>query len=246
MWRIGSSETNGTARSPPRWCCVAWLPLRWDSTRAAYDPLSVDGARPGPSPGDRRARARRPDHDHRPPGSRRRAGAGAGRRRRPPNGDARRPTRSVTVRRRAPSPWPTTPRQPPSRIWPPAMHEWWRSTHRRVRRRAGCWRSWARPPPCIWCGERPRSRLRGRWPRAASHCARRSSRCGWPSATVPPSSPLAPETVERCRAVLGEVGLVSGASVATKVDLEESPTYREAVARIEAVKRFLASDQVAV
>ena len=57
---------------------------------------------------------------------------------------------------------------------------------------------------------------------------------------------LAPETVERCRAVLGEVGLVSGASVATKVDLEESPTYREAVARIEAVKRFLASDQVAV
>ncbi len=57
---------------------------------------------------------------------------------------------------------------------------------------------------------------------------------------------LAPETVERCRAVLGEVGLVSGTSVATKVDLEESPTYREAVARIEAVKRFLASDQVAV
>ncbi len=57
---------------------------------------------------------------------------------------------------------------------------------------------------------------------------------------------LAPETVERCRVVLGEVGLVSGTTAATKVDLEESPTYRAAVARIEAVKRFLASDQVAV
>ena len=46
--------------------------------------------------------------------------------------------------------------------------------------------------------------------------------------------------------MLGEVGLVSGATAPRKVDLEESPTYREAVARIEAVKRFLASDQVAV
>ena len=58
--------------------------------------------------------------------------------------------------------------------------------------------------------------------------------------------PLAPETLERCRAVLGEVGLESGVNGAAKVDLESSPTYREAVARMEAVKRFLASDQIAV
>jgi hypothetical protein len=58
--------------------------------------------------------------------------------------------------------------------------------------------------------------------------------------------PLPAETVERCRAVLGEVGLDAGGSVAVKIDLEASPTYREALARVEAVKRFLASDQIAV
>ena len=58
--------------------------------------------------------------------------------------------------------------------------------------------------------------------------------------------PLDPETVARCRAVLGEVGLETGAPGSAKVDLELSPTYREAVARMEAVKRFLASDQIAV
>ncbi len=58
--------------------------------------------------------------------------------------------------------------------------------------------------------------------------------------------PLAPETLERCRAVLGEVGLELGAGVAVKVDLEASPTYREAVARMRAVEQFLASDQIAV
>jgi hypothetical protein len=58
--------------------------------------------------------------------------------------------------------------------------------------------------------------------------------------------PLAPETVARCRAVLGEVGLETGTPASAKVDLELSPTYREAVARMEAVKRFLASDQIAV
>ena len=58
--------------------------------------------------------------------------------------------------------------------------------------------------------------------------------------------PLDPETVARCRAVLGEVGLETGATGSAKVDLELSPTYREAVARMEAVERFLASDQIAV
>ena len=58
--------------------------------------------------------------------------------------------------------------------------------------------------------------------------------------------PLSPETVEQCRAVLAEVGLETGAGVAVKVDLEASPTFREAMARMEAVTRFLASDQIAV
>ncbi len=58
--------------------------------------------------------------------------------------------------------------------------------------------------------------------------------------------PLAPETVERCREVLVEVGLDADATAAAKVDLELSPTYRDAVARVEAVRLFLASDQIAV
>ena len=39
---------------------------------------------------------------------------------------------------------------------------------------------------------------------------------------------LPAETVERCRAVLREVGLVAGGVAAARVDLESSPTYRAA------------------
>jgi hypothetical protein len=39
---------------------------------------------------------------------------------------------------------------------------------------------------------------------------------------------LPSETVERCRAVLREVGLVPGAVADARVDLEASPTYRAA------------------
>jgi single-stranded-DNA-specific exonuclease len=57
--------------------------------------------------------------------------------------------------------------------------------------------------------------------------------------------PLADDTLARCRAVLAEVGL-NGAPVQGKVDLTASPTYRAALARVESVKTFLASDAIAV
>jgi len=57
--------------------------------------------------------------------------------------------------------------------------------------------------------------------------------------------PLAATTLERCRAVLAEVGL-NGVVPAGKVDLEQSATYREALARVDRVRRFLASERVAV
>ena len=57
--------------------------------------------------------------------------------------------------------------------------------------------------------------------------------------------PLAAATLERCRAVLAEVGL-NGVLPAEKVDLEQSATYRDALARVDRVRRFLASERVAV
>ena len=44
---------------------------------------------------------------------------------------------------------------------------------------------------------------------------------------------LPAETVERCRTVLREVGLVPGAGAAARVDLEASPTYRAAQEQVE-------------
>ncbi|MGZ4431050.1 MAG: hypothetical protein ACXVYV_05320, partial [Gaiellales bacterium] len=53
---------------------------------------------------------------------------------------------------------------------------------------------------------------------------------------------VAPETVARCRCVLAEVGLDPAAEGgAAKIDLNASPTYREAVARVEDSLRFLQS-----
>jgi single-stranded-DNA-specific exonuclease len=48
-------------------------------------------------------------------------------------------------------------------------------------------------------------------------------------------------TIERCRVVLREVGLVPGAVAAAKVDLESSPTYRAARAEVADSHAFLES-----
>jgi len=48
-------------------------------------------------------------------------------------------------------------------------------------------------------------------------------------------------TVERCRAVLREVGLDPGAVAAAKVDLDSSPTYRAACAEIAHSHAYLES-----
>jgi single-stranded-DNA-specific exonuclease len=50
---------------------------------------------------------------------------------------------------------------------------------------------------------------------------------------------LPAETVERCRAVLREVGLVPGAVAAARVDLEASPTYRAACEQVEHSRAYL-------
>jgi single-stranded-DNA-specific exonuclease len=50
---------------------------------------------------------------------------------------------------------------------------------------------------------------------------------------------LPAETVERCRAVLREVGLVPGAAAAARVDLEASPTYRAAREQVEHSHAYL-------
>jgi hypothetical protein len=52
---------------------------------------------------------------------------------------------------------------------------------------------------------------------------------------------LPPATIERCRVVLREVGLVPGAVAAAKVDLESSPTYRAARAEVADSHAFLES-----
>ena len=52
---------------------------------------------------------------------------------------------------------------------------------------------------------------------------------------------LPSETVERCRAVLREVGLDPGAVAAAKVDLDSSPTYRAACAEIAHSHAYLES-----
>jgi single-stranded-DNA-specific exonuclease len=50
---------------------------------------------------------------------------------------------------------------------------------------------------------------------------------------------LPAETIERCRAVLREVGLVPGAVAAARVDLEASPTYRAACEQVEHSRAYL-------
>ena len=52
---------------------------------------------------------------------------------------------------------------------------------------------------------------------------------------------LPPATIERCRVVLREVGLVPGAVAAAKVDLESSPTYRAACAEVAHSHAYLES-----
>jgi len=52
---------------------------------------------------------------------------------------------------------------------------------------------------------------------------------------------LPPETIERCRTVLREVGLVPGAAAAASVDLESSPTYRAACAEVAHSHAYLES-----
>jgi hypothetical protein len=50
---------------------------------------------------------------------------------------------------------------------------------------------------------------------------------------------LPAETVERCRTVLREVGLVPGAVATARVDLESSPTYRAARLQVEHSHAYL-------
>ena len=52
---------------------------------------------------------------------------------------------------------------------------------------------------------------------------------------------LPPETVERCRTVLREVGLVPGAVAAARVDLDVSPTYRAACEQVADSHAYLES-----
>jgi hypothetical protein len=52
---------------------------------------------------------------------------------------------------------------------------------------------------------------------------------------------LPSETVERCRVVLREVGLVPGAVADAKVDLEASATYRAACAEVAQLHAYLES-----
>jgi single-stranded-DNA-specific exonuclease len=58
--------------------------------------------------------------------------------------------------------------------------------------------------------------------------------------------PLPAGTLARCRAVLAEVGLDRAPAAGTRVDLTASPTYRDALERVERSHRFLASSQIAV
>jgi single-stranded-DNA-specific exonuclease len=58
--------------------------------------------------------------------------------------------------------------------------------------------------------------------------------------------PLAADTLERCRTVLAEVGLNTEPPAAGKIDLNASPTYRAALERVESVRRFLASRDIAI
>ena len=68
----------------------------------------------------------------------------------------------------------------------------------------------------------------------------------WRGERAGSSIPLADDTLERCRAVLAEVGLAAGPPAAGKIDLNASPTYRAALERVESVRRFLASREIAV
>ncbi|MGN6380755.1 MAG: single-stranded-DNA-specific exonuclease RecJ [Gaiellales bacterium] len=58
--------------------------------------------------------------------------------------------------------------------------------------------------------------------------------------------PLATDTLERCRTVLAEIGLNGKPHTGGKLDLSASATYRQALERVESIRRFLASDQIAV
>jgi hypothetical protein len=55
---------------------------------------------------------------------------------------------------------------------------------------------------------------------------------------------LPPETVAACLAVLAELGLDPAAAPEAKVDLERSPTYREALERFALVERHLGAHAV--
>jgi hypothetical protein len=55
---------------------------------------------------------------------------------------------------------------------------------------------------------------------------------------------LPPETVAACLAVLAELGLDPAAAPGAKVDLERSPTYREALERFAVVERHLGAHAV--
>jgi hypothetical protein len=55
---------------------------------------------------------------------------------------------------------------------------------------------------------------------------------------------LDPAVVERCRRVLAEAGVdprATAADAGARFDLDRSPTYREALARVESCAAFLAA-----
>ncbi len=225
----GSRATSGTAPPPPRCSCGRSPPVGEGPEPAPHVERPATCGRIGERRG--RPRRRRPDRDRRPPRRRRRAGADPGRRREAPCGDAAERAaagaarlrlgraRRVRDRRRRPHRVPVPPCRGP------------RPSLRRGRRRAPR-RAWVAAARRTSSGGRPRSSSRAR----SSSCALRFARCspssGGPIATGPHSR-LPAETVERCRTVLREVGLVPGEVAAARVDLEASPTYRAACEQVE-------------
>ena len=188
----------------------------------------MNGMRAAAVCGERRGRPRRrrPDRDRRPPRGRRRAGADPRRRRRGAapamlrgvlRGRAARlrlgRARRVRDRRCRPHRVPV----PPCRGPRPSL----RRGRRRAPRRA---RLAAARPPRLGAG---RGRVCARGRRAARAASRGAGRrlAGRPRRAA---LTLPAETVERCRTVLREVGLVPGEVAAARVDLEASPTYRAA------------------
>ena len=215
----GSRATSGTARRRLR-CCVRAVAARGRRRPTPPPPRERDRALRRPRQRRGRPRRRRPDRHRRPPRRGRRARADPRRRRRPPRGDAPRRRFEPSGSARG---WvelaeyadrrcrPDRVAVPPRRRARPAVRRGRRRAPRRARLAAATCTSCGAPAEVEFAREVVELRAPLRDGAAPSS--------GGPTATAQRRH-LPAETVERCRTVLREVGLVPASWRRRRVDLE--------------------------